>query len=125
MAEILVSIKGIDELAKFGLLYLVTYVFLLRLPSEALPITVGRGSSSTAIYVEGSDLILELGRRCFRHHLVSVTVRVGLRCRLQKEQEVWEQAHQELLVLRGHGASMFTHTRSARILLFLMVGDLP
>jgi len=51
------------ELAMYGKLFLVTYVFLLRLPSEALPITVGRESSGNALFLEGDELVLRLRRR--------------------------------------------------------------
>ena len=51
---------GIDE---YGMLYLLAYAFLLRLPSEALPAAVGRGGGQSSLYREGDNLVLELKRR--------------------------------------------------------------
>lgn len=53
---------------RFSMLYLVAYVFLLRLPSEALPITRCDNGRTTdgqqaTLYKEGEDLYLKLGRR--------------------------------------------------------------
>ena len=44
-------------------LYLTAYAFLLRLPSEALPITVGHDSGPCAIFREGEKVVLQLKRR--------------------------------------------------------------
>ena len=44
-------------------LYLLAYAFLLRLPSEALPITAGQGSGPCALFRDGDKLVLELKRR--------------------------------------------------------------
>ena len=52
------------DFARFGLLFLVAYVFLLRLPSEALPIQNGRGGEEAAcLSREGDKLVLKLRRR--------------------------------------------------------------
>ena len=51
------------SLARLAALYLITYIFLLRLPSEALPITTGRDSSGNALFIENSQLVLVLARR--------------------------------------------------------------
>ena len=47
------------EFAVFGILFLFTYVFLLRLPSEALPVKFGAGG----LHCDGEKLTLELERR--------------------------------------------------------------
>lgn len=44
---------------KIGLLFLTTYCFLLRLPSEALPIRIG----SQGLSMQGDMLVLNLARR--------------------------------------------------------------
>jgi hypothetical protein len=44
-------------------LYLISYIFLLRLPSEALPLKGGRVDGQACIYVEGKELVLELPTR--------------------------------------------------------------
>ena len=58
------------------LLYWVTYTFLLRLPSEALPLTLGKGSSPFAIYLEDQRLVVSLNSRCVRRscHVWSIPV---------------------------------------------------
>ena len=45
------------------ILYWITYTFLLRLPSEALPLTTGKASSKFAIYLEDEKLVVSLGSR--------------------------------------------------------------
>ena len=52
-----------EKFCRHALLFLVTYAFLLRLPSEALPISVGKGSGPAALYREGDTLVLALKRR--------------------------------------------------------------
>ena len=47
------------ELEKFGRLYVFAYAFLLRLPSEALPIRLGRAG----LHVDGETMVLTLARR--------------------------------------------------------------
>ena len=48
-------------------LFVFTYAFLLRLPSEALPAVKGRPGmvcqANTMLYVKGQELVVELGRR--------------------------------------------------------------
>ena len=57
---------------RFALLYLVCYIFLLRLPSEALPMVVAGGSaeddqqSVIRLNVVDQELVLKL-RRCVLH----------------------------------------------------------
>jgi len=48
------------EYAVYAPLFLLCYVFLLRLPSEALPVRLG----SDGLQLVGSELILHLARRC-------------------------------------------------------------
>ena len=52
------------EFARYGFLFLVSYVFLLRLPSEALPIQHGRGGEESAcLTLQDNKLTLVLRRR--------------------------------------------------------------
>ena len=51
---------GIDD---NGMLYLLAYAFLLRLPSEALPAVAGKSGGQSSLYREGETLVLELRRR--------------------------------------------------------------
>ena len=44
-------------------LFLITYVFLLRLPSEALPLKAGKVGGQACIYVEGDEVVLVLATR--------------------------------------------------------------
>ncbi len=46
-----------------GYLYLLSYIFLLRLPSEGLPATGGKANGTSPLYKEGDSLVLELQRR--------------------------------------------------------------
>ena len=52
-----------EDDARFAALFLVTYIFLLRLPSEALPITCGKDTSSHCLFLEDESLVLTLSRR--------------------------------------------------------------
>ena len=61
--EILEWCAGKERYPLFGVLFLFAYAFLLRLPSEALPVTAGKGSGPCALYREGDKMILELERR--------------------------------------------------------------
>lgn len=65
--------RGLEELS-FAMLWLLTYVFLLRLPSEALPTCRGEPVSAMAsaqqsvIWRDGDDICLRLLRRKNRPH---------------------------------------------------------
>ena len=48
---------------RFGVLFLLTYAFLLRLPSEALPMAAGRDSGQASLFLEGDVAVLTLARR--------------------------------------------------------------
>ena len=52
-----------ERYSLLGVLFLFAYAFLLRLPSEALPVTCGKCSGPCALYREGDNLILDLERR--------------------------------------------------------------
>jgi hypothetical protein len=49
--------------AKFAKLWLFTYAFLLRLPSEALPAVAGKGDHQSSVFMEGDTIVLVLKRR--------------------------------------------------------------
>ena len=58
--------KSDESYTQFAVLFLVTYVFLLRLPSEALPIVVGEIGQTEAkavLQCVGDKLVLKLERR--------------------------------------------------------------
>ena len=58
-----------SELRPFGLLYLLTYAYLWRLPSEALPMKLGRAG----LHVDGETMVLTLaGRQVSRTSCVIV-----------------------------------------------------
>eukprot|EP00973_Karenia_brevis_P011534 1560107-Karenia_brevis.AAC.1 len=49
------------DLMEPALLFLFAYIFLLRVPSEAIPARHGVGSSK--VYIENDELVLELEKR--------------------------------------------------------------
>ena len=51
------------EYRNVAYLFLLTYVFLLRLPSEALPVVAGQGVEQACLFREGQTVVLELKRR--------------------------------------------------------------
>ena len=59
--RLLAYCAGKDELRNYGLLFLVTYIFLLRMPSEALQIQAWSGAC--CLTVEGDSVILSLEKR--------------------------------------------------------------
>ena len=80
-----------SELRPFGLLYLLTYAFLLRLPSEALPTRLG----IAGLHVDGETMVLTLARR-----QVSLTscMFVGQLLQCQAKQTTWQQTCSWVLV---------------------------
>ena len=56
-----------QRIMKFAVLYLLAYTFLLRVPSEALPVSIGTAGGSAeapaVLYKDGQALVLELQRR--------------------------------------------------------------
>jgi len=64
LAKMMAWCEENPEYARYGVLYLVAYAFLLRLPSEALPIQWGKGGDNFACLTrEGNMLTLTLRRR--------------------------------------------------------------
>ena len=61
--EIIELCDACESYASYAHLFLLSYAFLLRVPSEAIPVTAGKGSGPCALYREGETLILELKRR--------------------------------------------------------------
>ena len=55
--------QGTSLAKTLALLFLTAYVFLLRLPSEALPIAVGNVGGPACLFLEGSELVLRLAKR--------------------------------------------------------------
>ena len=52
-----------DDLRIYGWLYLFSYCFLLRLPSEALPVQIGMDG----LHTEGDTIVLILAKRWVSH----------------------------------------------------------
>ena len=61
--EQLVGLGGAMTFGSGRFLFLITYIFLLRLPSEALPLTIGKDTSRNEIFVEDEALVIVLARR--------------------------------------------------------------
>ena len=54
---------GHPNLDTFVVLFLMAYAFLLRVPSEAIPVTAGKDSGPCALFREGDHIVLVLKRR--------------------------------------------------------------
>lgn len=52
-----------QEFAPFAALFLVSYIFLLRVPSEALPMRAGPAECHSCLDLDGDKLVLTLKRR--------------------------------------------------------------
>ena len=67
--QLLLACGGHAVELKWGMLYLLAYVFMLRLPSEALPVVRGciglanNSEYSSMVYIDGEHLCLKLKRR--------------------------------------------------------------
>ncbi len=61
--KLLVLSASRRELAQYGALFLLSYAFLLRLPSEALPAVSGKDGGQSSLFKEGNELVLVLARR--------------------------------------------------------------
>ena len=80
--ELLTLADGIDPWRPLAMLFLTSYVFLLRVPSEGLPITVnnnGYCDGKAVISVEGDELVLKLLSR--KNRPQGSTLRRGCWCR--------------------------------------------
>ena len=67
--DILEMCDACEHYASYAHLFLLSYAFLLRVPSEAIPVIAGKGSGPCALYREGETLILELRRR---YHVIRI-----------------------------------------------------
>ena len=56
------------EHMRYAMLFLMSYIFLLRMPSEALPAVAGRGAGQARLYRDGDGIVLKLARRCGGSH---------------------------------------------------------
>ena len=59
-------VKWCSERPSWGMyakLFVLAYAFLLRLPSEALPVTLGQHSGPCSLFLEGDKIVLQLARR--------------------------------------------------------------
>ena len=76
LERLLLAARYREELALFGTLFPLAYVFLLRLPSEALPAVYGQGALGTE----------------------SQSERAGSSAQKEEEQAQWKRVAQEVLV---------------------------
>ena len=51
-----------SEYRSYGYLFLLSYIFLLRLPSEGLPAAKGNGHGAARVFIEGDTLVMALAR---------------------------------------------------------------
>ena len=64
LEAIIDNVKDDEDKTVYVMLYLLAYVFLLRVPSEALPaIAFGGGGVQSSLAWDGDALVLQLGRR--------------------------------------------------------------
>ena len=84
-----------EQPTRFAELFLLCYAFLLRLPSEALPVTIGPNSGKASLFNENGELVLVLARRCNRclPLLATIMSRVW-----QEEQAARQPSHPWVLV---------------------------
>ena len=54
---------GHPNLDTFVVLFLLAYAFLLRVPSEAIPVTAGQDSGPCALFRDGDNIVLVLKKR--------------------------------------------------------------
>ena len=64
VVEILRFCKENRQYQRYAMLYLFTYIFLLRLPSEALPATIGESEGQTSVLLSTDEITIVLKRRC-------------------------------------------------------------
>ena len=62
--QIITAIGEVGGLEQYAYLFLLAYAFLLRLPSEALPVKVGPCDGPATLTLVGDKLVLKLARRC-------------------------------------------------------------
>jgi hypothetical protein len=64
LIEKIVKLAKTDrKIQRMAVLYVITYIFLLRLPSEALKLTAGQDSSPCEIFLDNDKLVIVLARR--------------------------------------------------------------
>ena len=61
--QIVTAIGEVGGLEQYAYLFLLAYAFLLRLPSEALPVKVGPCEGRATLTLVGDKLVLKLARR--------------------------------------------------------------
>jgi len=108
-----VQVQG--DVMSYALLYLVTYVFMLRLPSEALPLRMGNVGGQACIYREDGELVVKLARRLRHCHIPHPHLcRRNPGRRLQEEQIVGKQVEEDMLVPKRRTCcqSHLSHPRS-------------
>ena len=110
MQKMLIWCVGSAEHVQHSVLFLFAYAFLLRVPSEAVPVTHGKGSGPCALYRDGEVLVLDLARRpvsCMSW----CTARAGVWQCCQKEQAYRQSPCSRLLVQPVKGGRVASHVR--------------
>ena len=110
MQKMLIWCVGSAEHVQHSVLFLFAYAFLLRVPSEAVPVTHGKGSGPCALYRDGEALVLDLARRpvsCMSW----CTARAGVWQCCQKEQAYRQSPCSRLLVQPVKGVRVASHVR--------------
>ena len=89
--QIITAIGEVGGLEQYAYLFLLAYAFLLRLPSEALPVKVGPCDGPATLTLVGDKLVLKLARRCQTSHTFACPVNVVcMQC--QEEQATGQRA---------------------------------
>ena len=61
--QIVTVLKSVNGQEQYASLFLLAYAFLLRLPSEALPVRVGPCEGRATLTLAGDKLVLNLASR--------------------------------------------------------------
>jgi len=85
-----------NEVAKmYALLFVTTYVFLLRMPSEAIPIKAGKVGGQACLYMEHGELVLALAKRYIFVLCRECEQAIAV---LQEKQKKWKHSATRMLV---------------------------
>jgi hypothetical protein len=106
--KMLVWCVGNAEHVQHSVLFLFAYAFLLRVPSEAVPVTHGKGSGPCALYRDGEVLVSELARRSVSCMSWCTACAGVWRC-CQKEQACRQSPCSRLLVQPVKGVRAASH----------------
>ena len=115
MLEWLVAwLDKLPELRCYASLFIFTYAFLLRMPSEALPVT--RGGDTCGLSLEDGELVLRLARR--KNRPAGSRIRRGCWCR-QSASTCPVHRLRPVLESVGEGAKLFEDITPAKAIKML------